>query len=82
MGFLPKQRLFWNIGVFVDWLSKDQSFSTYSWQFAARTGWLPVYSEDGKKLLHIGFNYRYGEPEGGEIRLRSRPEAAIPPVFS
>ena len=46
MGFLPRQRLLWNIGVYTDWLSKSQSFSTYSWQFATRIGWLPVYSED------------------------------------
>jgi phosphate-selective porin OprO/OprP len=81
MGFLPKQRLLWNIGVFVDWLSKNQSFSTYNWQFAARIGWLPIYSEDGKTLLHVGVSYRYGEPEGGEIRVRSRPEANPAPYF-
>ncbi len=81
MGFLPRQRLFWNIGVFVDWLSKDQSFSTYRWQFATRIGWLPVYSEDSKTLVHLGVSYRYGEPEGGEIRVRSRPEANPAPYF-
>jgi phosphate-selective porin OprO/OprP len=81
MGFLPRQRLLWNIGVFVDWLSHDQSFSTYSWQFAVRLGWLPVYSEDGKRLLHLGVSYRYGEPEAGEIRVRSRPEANPAPYF-
>ncbi len=60
MGFLPRQRLLWNIGVFVDWLSQVQSFSTYRWQFATRIGWLPVYSENGKTLLHLGVSYRYG----------------------
>lgn len=81
MGFLPKQRLFWNIGVYADWLNKKQSFSTYSWQFASRIGWLPVYSEEGKTLLHLGVNYRYGETDGGEIRVRSRPEANPLPYF-
>lgn len=81
MGYLPKQRLFWNVGVFVDWLSKAQSFSTYSWQFVTRVGWLPVYSEGGEKLLHLGVSYRYGVPEGQEIRVRSRPEANPAPYF-
>lgn len=81
MGFLPKSRLLWNIGVFSDWLSYQQSFSTYAMQFAARIGWLPVYSEDKKTVLHVAVNYRYGEPENGQIRLRSRPEAITAPFF-
>jgi phosphate-selective porin OprO/OprP len=81
MGFLPKQGLLWNVGVFADWLSKNQSFSTYSWQFAVRIGWLPVYSESKNTLLHLGVSYRYGEPEDGQIRVRSRPEAIPAPYF-
>lgn len=81
MGFLPKQRLFWNVGVFANWLSKDQSFSTYKWQFATRIGWLPYYSAERNTTLHIGLNYRYGESENGEIRVRSRPEANPAPFF-
>lgn len=81
LGYLPRQRLFWNIGVFVNWLSKNQSFSTYEWQFAVRAGWLPVYSKDRKTLLHLGASYRYGVPEEGEIQVRSRPEANPAPFF-
>lgn len=81
MGFLPKQRLLWNIGVFTDWLSEAQSFSTYDWQFVVRFGWLPVYSETNNTLLHLAVSYRYGEPDGGEIRVRSRPEATPAPYF-
>ena len=81
MGFLPKQRLLWNIGVFSDWLSEAQSFSTYAWQFALRAGWLPFYSETNNNLLHLAVSYRYGEPEGGSIRVRSRPEAITAPYF-
>lgn len=81
MGFLPQQGLFWNIGVYTDWLSETQSFSTYNWQFAMRIGWLPVYAEKGKDLLHIAVNYRYGEVYGGKIRVRSRPEANPAPYF-
>ncbi len=81
MGFLPKQRLFWNLGVFTDWLSKGQSFSTYQNQVDARVGWNPILSPAQNKLLHLGINYRYGKVAGDTIQLRSRPEANPAPYF-
>lgn len=79
LGFLPKIRVFWNAGIYTDWLSKSQSFSTYRWQTAARVGWLPRYTASTNEVIHIGLNFRYGEPENKEIRVRSRPEAS--PAF-
>jgi phosphate-selective porin OprO and OprP len=81
MGYLPKQRVFWNLGVYADWLSKGQSFSTYQNQFDARVGWNPVFSPEKNKMLHFGINYRYGKVEGDKIQLRSRPEANPAPYF-
>ena len=81
LGFLPKQKVFWNLGLFTDWLSKEQSFSTYKWQTVARIGWLPIYSKEENKVLHVGINYRYGEVADGKIRVRSRPEANPAPRF-
>ena len=81
MGYLPKQRLFWNLGVYTDWLSKGQSFSTYQSQVDARAGWNPVYSSLKNKMLHLGINYRYGKVEDNQIQLRSRPEANPAPYF-
>lgn len=81
LGYLPKQKIFWNAGVFTDWLSEGQSFSTYKWQLATRIGWLPIYSPEAQSVFHIGINYRYGEPLAGKIRVRSRPEANPAPRF-
>lgn len=81
LGFLPKSRILWNVGAYSDWLSKDQAFSTYEWQLAARIGWLPVYSPEKKTQLHIGINLRTGSPEDGAIKVRSRPEANPAPYF-
>jgi phosphate-selective porin OprO and OprP len=81
LGFLPKQRVLWNIGAFADGLSKGQSFSTFRWQFISRVGWLPLYLPDSKKLVHLGVSYRYGDPVDGKMRLRSRPEANPGPYF-
>jgi phosphate-selective porin OprO/OprP len=74
LGFLPKQHVFWNIGVYTDWISKNESFSTYKSQFVARIGWLPIYSEPSKTNLHVAFNIRLAHPDDDNIRLRSRPE--------
>jgi phosphate-selective porin OprO/OprP len=81
LGFLPKQNIFWNLGIYSDWLSDVETFSTYRWQTAARVGWLPIYLPSEQTVLHIGVNYRYGEPENGEIRVSSRPETNPAPKF-
>jgi phosphate-selective porin OprO and OprP len=81
LGYLPKPGILWNIGYYNDLYSKDQAFSTYHSQFVARLAWLPVASEKTGTLLHLGLNFRYGVPEGHELRLRSRPEAFASPYF-
>lgn len=81
LAYLPKTRILWNLGIYNDFVSHSQSFSTYSWQVAARVGWLPVYSAADKKVLHLAVNYRYGEPVNGEIRVSSKPEANVAPKF-
>jgi phosphate-selective porin OprO/OprP len=81
LGYLPKRRIFWNIGVYNDWLSEGQGFSTYSNQFAARVGWLPIHSEADRTTLHIAVNYRLGHPLDNSVRVRSKPESTIAPFF-
>lgn len=81
LGYLPKQRLLWNAGIYVDWLSHTQSFSTFKWQWAARAGWLPFFNESNNDVFHAAINYRYGEPVNGQIKLRSRPEVNAAPFF-
>lgn len=81
LGYLPKPGIIWNMGIYTNWLSKDQGFSTYSWQFAARAAWLPIHSEEKNTTLHIGGNFRIGQPEDNMIRLKSRPESNPAPIF-
>lgn len=81
LGFLPKQKINWNIGVFSNRLSEDQSFATYKWQFVSRIAWLPVYTDATKPVLHIGMNYRYGEVKNNTLQLRSKPESSTAPYF-
>ena len=81
LGYLPNRAMFWNLGVFVDWLSEGQSFSSYDHQFVARVGWLPMGTDSTGRLLHIALNGRTGKANDGAFRLRSRPENNIAPYF-
>ena len=80
-GFLPKSRIFWNLGYFNDLISKGQGFSTYEWQYAGRVGWMPFYDAESNKLLHIAGEFRYGKTLNGQFRARSRPESNPTPYF-
>jgi phosphate-selective porin OprO/OprP len=79
LGLAPKLRLLWNFGVYGDWLSQGQSFSTYDHQIVGRLAWLPAFRE--RTRLHLGASLRYGQPDEGVLRLRSRPENFIAPYF-
>ena len=81
LGYLPSKHLLWNIGVYTDWASEGQSWSSYDHQIAGRFVWLPLISHSGGTLLHVGLNLRTGQPDERELRLRSRPEAFPAPYF-
>jgi len=74
-GMLPKSKIFWNLGYYNDFISKGQGFSTFSSQYVARIGWLPVNNAEKKQTLHIATNLRYAKPLDGKITLKSRPES-------
>ncbi len=81
LGYVPERGLLWNIGWYGDWLSEEESFSSYDHQFVARVAWLPIASETEGTLLHIGLSGRQGEPDDGQLQVRSRPEAFPAPYF-
>jgi phosphate-selective porin OprO/OprP len=81
LGYSPKHGFLWNLGIYNDFLSKNQTFSTFSTQGVARLIWLPIHSDEEEKLFHVGLNLRYGTPEDGKLQLRSRPEAFPAPYF-
>ena len=69
LGYLPKQGILWNLGIYTDWLSEGQGFSTYDMQVVGRLAWLPIASEKTGTLLHLGVSGRYGKPNEGELKL-------------
>ena len=81
LGYVPKARILWNLGVYADALSEGQGFSTYDNQISGRFAWLPVMSNDGETLLHLGVSGRYGNTNEGKLRLRARPGTYPAPYF-
>jgi phosphate-selective porin OprO/OprP len=74
-GYLPKSRIFWNLGYFNDFLSKGQSFSTFAWQYVARVGWMPINDSKNNRVFHIAANFQYAKPLDGKFTIKSRPES-------
>ena len=81
LGYVPSRHWFWNLGLFGDALSEDQTFSTYDRQFVARVGWVPMVSDSSGNLLHIAMNFRTGTVDNDTLLLRSKPEAFPAPYF-
>ena len=81
LGYVPSTHWFWNLGVFTDWLSEGQSFSSYNYQFVVRTGWVPLASDTSGTLLHMAMNFRIGDVNHDSLQLRSKPEAFPAPYF-
>ena len=74
-GYLPKSRIFWNLGYFNDLTSKGQGFSTFEWQTIARVGWMPINNPKENEIFHIAANLRYARPNDGKFTIKSRPES-------
>ena len=82
MGLTPNHHFRWDLGIYGDTLSENETFSTYDHQFVTRLNWLPIIPEGGgKDLLHLGVMARYGEVDNDFLTMRSRPEAFAAPYF-
>jgi phosphate-selective porin OprO/OprP len=78
-GHVKNPNFIWNLGIYKDWLSQNQAFSTYDHQVVGRFAWLPKLNED--TVLHIGMGARYGVPKDHMLRDRYRPESNVAPYF-
>ena len=81
MGYVPEKHLLWNLGVFDDYFSKGQTFSSYEHQAVARIAYLKMDSDTAGNLLHVGVLMRYGKPTDDTLHLKSKPESNTAPNF-
>jgi phosphate-selective porin OprO/OprP len=80
-GYFPERRIFFQLGLYDDELSEDETFATFDHQVVTRIGWLPISSEEDEKLLHVAVMGRGGHPDEDSLRLRSKPEESRSPFF-
>ncbi|MBI1321155.1 MAG: hypothetical protein GC168_19695 [Candidatus Hydrogenedens sp.] len=77
----PKQeRLVWAVGAFkeTDNLpSSNDSDEDQGYQITGRLTGLPVYGDDGRKLLHLGVAASLRHPDGARLRYGVRPETRL-----
>ena len=81
LGYLPNRHLIWNVGVFGDQLSKNESFSYFHQAIAGRIAFVPMVSDSVGQLIHLGMSFQFGKPEDDTLRLKSKPEASDAPNF-
>jgi phosphate-selective porin OprO and OprP len=80
-GSLPGKGIAWNVGIYDDEYTEEESFNKNDNTFVARSVWLPLHDKS-EDILHLGLAYRYGTDEDGGLQYKSRPESfSAPPVI-
>ena len=51
------------------------------WNFTGRVTGLPIYADEGRRLLHLGLGVTQRSPVDDRVRVRTRPEAHLAPRF-
>ena len=76
LGWLPKQRILWNLGAYGDCALRGAGLLDLRQPVRGPRG-LAARSRPRRSatLLHVGVSARYGKPNEGKLKLRSRPEA-------
>lgn len=76
---IPDSRMTWAAGFFRQTDSFGNGSGGRDYNATLRLTALPVYEEEGKKLLHLGVAYTHQNYEDNVIRFRSRPESHLAP---
>jgi phosphate-selective porin OprO/OprP len=73
------------VGTFLNTNSSGFSFDDGSmWNVTARLVAVPLYEDDGEKVVHLGFGYSHRFRGGGDylLRYRQRPESHLAPYLA
>jgi phosphate-selective porin OprO/OprP len=81
LGYLPKAHFLWSIGGYTNWASKSESWQTYQRQVVARAVYVRLDKDSAGQLFHIGAAVHAGQPQNDTLRLKSKPEVFIAPLF-
>jgi phosphate-selective porin OprO/OprP len=68
-------RISWAAGIFSVGQNNEKNASTSRLSLTGRVTFLPVYHDEGRKLIHVGLAVSSRSPTGSDIRYKARPEA-------
>ena len=74
-------RMTWSAGWFNNWLSDGLTFAESGNLYAGRLSGLPIESDGGRRLLHLGVSAAYRQPQNGSFKSKSFPEVYEAPDF-
>lgn len=80
LGDVKQERLTWALGLFKEtdnWPSANDSDEDQGYQVTARVTGLPVYADEGRKLLHLGLAYSHRNPDGARLNYGARSDSRL-----
>ena len=81
MTYAPRQRIFWDLGFFAHTFPNKEKFAIYENQTVTRVGWQPILSAEKQEVLHVAVMGQWARPDGGTLRLKSKPGSFLAPNF-
>jgi phosphate-selective porin OprO/OprP len=76
-----EQRLHWAVSATTGGKTTDDNQNTANVTFTGHVTGLPVYRDDGRRLVHLGVSASVRSPSGNQVQYRARPEARFAPFF-
>ena len=74
-------RMSWAAGIFSVGSNNEKNASNSLLSLTGRTTYLPVYRDEGRKLIHVGLSASSRSPTGNDVRYFSRPEARFADIL-
>jgi phosphate-selective porin OprO and OprP len=81
IGWTASERIAWRYGVYRP-LKNAFAVGINNYTVGGRITALPVYADDGARLLHVGFGSSQGSLVNDEFRIRARPALRNGPGYS
>jgi len=76
---MKDESMTWAVGVFRQSDDFGDGMGGRDYNLTGRVTWLPVYEDDGRRLIHLGASYSHQNYENDTLRYRARPETHLSP---
>jgi len=73
------EHMTWAVGVFRESDDYGDGAGGRDYDITGRVTYLPLYEDDGNRLVHLGFAYSHQNYESDRLRYRVRPETHLSP---